>query len=64
MNKRKKAQAKLIKEPISERFGNFFARRVPGSAVKLGRMTKKAGNGIITASDNFRTGFWKGWDDV
>ena len=63
MAKKAKQNCK-IKDPISTRFGGFFARTVPGSAVKLGRLSKKAGTGIAGAAMNFKEGFVKGWEDV
>ena len=60
----KKQATKLPKTPLSTRFGAFVARTVPGSAVKLGRASKRAGGGIATASRNFKDGFMKGWEEV
>jgi hypothetical protein len=59
-----KKQATKKKDPISTRFGAFFARTVPGSAVKLGRLSKKAGGGVANAAVNFKDGFVKGWEEV
>ncbi len=59
----KKANTKT-KAPISSRFGGFVARTIPGSAVKLGRLSKRAGQGTMTAANNFKDGFVKGWEDV
>ena len=60
----KKVQAKKVKAPLSSRLGNFVARRGPGTAVKLGRMTKKAGGGLASAAVKFKDGFVEGWDEV
>ena len=55
---------KRNKAPLSSRFGGLVARTIPGTAVRLGRLTKRAGKGTAKAATNFRDGFMKGWDDV
>lgn len=53
-----------VKAPLSTRFGSFVAKTVPGSAVKLGRLTKKGGSATAKAAMNFKDGFIKGWEEV
>jgi len=59
-----KKQATTVKAPLSTRFGHFVAKHGPGTAIKLGRLTKKAGGGIASASVKFKDGFVQGWDEV
>ena len=66
MNKKqaKKAQATIKKAPLSTRFGRFVVAHGPGTAVKLGRLTKKGAGGIAEAAVKFKNGFIEGWEDV
>lgn len=61
---KKQATKKAKKDPISSRFGSFVARTVPGTAVKLGRLSSKAGKGTAKAAGQFKDGFLKGWEEV
>ena len=55
---------KKVKSPLSTRFGSFVARTVPGSAVKLGRLSSRAGKSTAKAASQFKDGFLQGWDEV
>jgi hypothetical protein len=59
-----KKQATPAKAPLSTRFGRLVAKHGPGTAVKLGRLSKKAGSGIASSASKFKDGFVQGWEEV
>ena len=60
----KKQATKTDTTPISDRFGRFMGRNLPGAAKRLGRATKRAASVSADASARFARAFKEGYDEI